>query len=256
MFHLLQRCCFQVSTKMVYLQRLSQPGRSKAACSPVFLECVLAVVPKPKFRQAPELASVTKGRGFHSSCCNWKKRKASEPETRELPLLRYDMEKLKDSPKPALYLGIAGLIPFVSVPLLMAILKASYPELVFAQIAYGASILSFLGGIRWGYALPEGSPAKPDWINLANSVVPSILAWFALLFKDDLTQAGIMVIIGLGIALHYDLALLPTYPSWFKALRAILTIVAVGSLITSMCIMNIYPEKHLTRGAIEMEESK
>ncbi|XP_034979829.1 transmembrane protein 69 [Zootoca vivipara] len=251
MFHLLQRCCFQVPSKMMYLQRLLQPGRSKAAGSPV----PLAVLPKSQLlRQAS--ASITKARGFHSSCCIWKKKQPPEPEPRQLDLLRYDMPSLKDSPKPALYLGIAGLIPFVSVPLLMAIQEVSYPELVFAQIAYGASILSFLGGIRWGFALPEGSPASPDWINLASSVVPSVLAWFTLLFKDDLTQAGVMLIIGLGIALHYDLSLLPTYPKWFKAMRAVLTIVATVSLIITLCLANMYPEKRLSRDASEMEVLK
>lgn len=228
---------------MMRLQRLSQPGRSKAACC-------LFVLPKSQLlRQAS--VSVTSAQGFHSSCCSWKKKKPPEPAPRELDLLRYDMKSLKDSPKPALYLSLAGLIPFISVPLLMAIQKISYPELVFAQFAYGASVVSFFGGIRWGYALPEGSPAKPDWINLANSVVPSLMAWFALLFKDEPIQAGILVIMGLGIALHYDLALLPTYPSWFKALRAIVTVVAAFSLIATLCIINTYPERKLTDHANE-----
>ncbi|XP_054835077.1 transmembrane protein 69 [Eublepharis macularius] len=250
MFHLLQRCYFQVPSKMAYLQRLLQP-RSRPACSFVPLQCILTGLPKSQlFRHSS--AVLTKA-GFHSSCCNWKKKKPPEPAPRELDLLRYDMKSLKDSPKPALYLSSAGLIPLVSVPLLMAVLETYYPELVFAQIAYGACVLSFFGGIRWGFALPEGSPAKPDWINLANSIVPSLLAWSALLLKD-LIDAGITVIIGLGIALHYDLALLPTYPSWFKALRAIVTVVAVCSLIATLCIVNIYPEKHLTPATNKVDD--
>ncbi|XP_061488823.1 transmembrane protein 69 [Rhineura floridana] len=254
MFCLL-RYCFQVPSKMMYLQRLPQPGWSKAVCSAVPFDNILGVLPKSQlFRHSS--ASITKAQSFHSSCCNLKKKKPPEPEPRQLDLLRYDMPSLKDSSKPALYLGFAGLIPFVSIPLLMAIQEVSYPELVFAQIAYGACVVSFLGGIRWGFALPEGSPAKPDWINLANSVVPSLFAWLALLFKDDPIQAGMTVIIGLGIALHYDLALLPTYPRWFKALRAILTIVAACSLIATLCIVNAYPEKRLSRYASESEVSK
>lgn len=236
---------------MIYLQRQTRSGKSEA----VPFECVLAVLSKSQlFRKTP--ASFTMAQEFHSSCCSWKKKKPPEPAPRQLDLLRYDMKFLKDSPKPALYLGFATLIPFVSVPLLMAIQKVSYPELVFAQIAYGASVVSFLGGIRWGFALPEGSPAKPDWINLANSIVPSVIAWIAMLLKDDLTQAGTMVIMGLGIALHYDLALLPTYPSWFKALRTIITIVAASSLVASLFIIDIYPEKHSHDKEIEVELSK
>ncbi|XP_034386831.1 transmembrane protein 69-like [Cyclopterus lumpus] len=184
---------------------------------------------------------------FHSSPVRPKKRPMIEPP-RELDLLRYDMKDLWKSPKPALYLSFAGLIPFVAPTLLMAVTESYFPELAYAQLAYGASIVSFLGGARWGFALPESSPAKPDWINLANSVVPSLLAWVSMLMSDSIATATIMVIMGLGISLHYDLSLLPTYPSWFKAIRAILTTVAFFSFIGTLIINGIYPEKKLLPG--------
>lgn len=174
-----------------------------------------------------------------------KKRTPPEPPPRELDLLRYDMKDLLESPKPALYLGFAGLIPFVAPTLFMAVTEIYSPELAYAQLAYGASIVSFLGGARWGFALPESSPAKPDWINLANSVVPSLLAWVTMLMSDNIIPAATMVIMGLGISLHYDLSLLPTYPSWFKALRAIMTTVAFFSLVGTLIINGIYQEKKI-----------
>lgn len=180
---------------------------------------------------------------FHWSAQRLKKRPQEESPPKELDLIRYDMRDLKKAPKPALYLGLAGLIPFVSAPLLMAVSEVYLPEVAFAQVAYGASIVSFLGGARWGFALPAGSPAKPDWLNLANSVVPSLIAWVSLLFSHDITRSAIIVIIGLGIALHYDLSLLPTYPSWFKALRTIFTAVAFFSLVGTIVIKQFYPEK-------------
>ncbi|KAF7711833.1 transmembrane protein 69 [Silurus meridionalis] len=180
---------------------------------------------------------------IHSSSQRLKKRQPDEPPPRELDLLRYDMKVLKSAPKPALYLGFSGLVPFVSAPLLMAITETYIPELAFAQVVYGASIVSFLGGARWGFALPEGSPAKPDWLNLANSVVPALIAWAALLVSHNIIQSGMLVIMGLGISLHYDLALLPTYPTWFKALRTILTTVAFFSLVATIVLKAFYPEK-------------
>lgn len=174
-----------------------------------------------------------------------KKRLQSEPPPRELDLLRYDMRDLWKGPKPALYLGFAGLIPFVTPTLFMAVSEIYCPELAYAQLAYSASILSFLGGARWGFALPESSPAKPDWINLTNSVVPSLLAWVTMLMSDSIVPAATMIIMGLGISLHYDLSLLPTYPSWFKALRAILTTVALFSLLGTLIINEMYPEKKI-----------
>uniref|UniRef100_H3AVV9 Transmembrane protein 69 n=1 Tax=Latimeria chalumnae TaxID=7897 RepID=H3AVV9_LATCH len=182
-------------------------------------------------------------RRLHASPRACRKRRAEEePQKRELDLLRYDMRELKNSPKPALYLGFGGLIPFVSAPLLMGAMEAYYPEVAFAQVAYGACIVSFLGGARWGFAIPENSPAKPDWLNLANSVVPSLIAWLALLFRDNVTGATLLVM-GLGIALHNDLALLPGYPSWFKALRTLLTVVAACSLVATLVVQSLYPEK-------------
>ncbi|XP_062280382.1 transmembrane protein 69-like [Scomber scombrus] len=190
-------------------------------------------------------AFLARNQHFHSSAVRQKKRPQPLPPPRELDLLRYDMKDLWKGPKPALYLGLAGLIPFVSPTLFMAMSEIYIPELAYAQLAYGASIVSFLGGARWGFALPESSPAKPDWINLANSVVPSLLAWVAMLMSDSIIPAVTMVIMGLGISLHYDLSLLPTYPSWFKALRSVLTFVAFFSLIGTLVIKEIYPEKKI-----------
>lgn len=182
-------------------------------------------------------------RAFHSSSVQLKKRKPDEPPPRELDLARYDLKDLKHAPKPALYLGLSGLVPFVTAPLFMAATETYLPEVAYAQVVYGTSIVSFLGGIRWGFTLPQGSPAKPDWLNLANSVVPSLIAWLAMLFSHNITQASMLVIMGLGISLHYDLALLPTYPSWFKALRTILTTVAFLSLVATLVVKGFYPEK-------------
>lgn len=189
----------------------------------------------------------TRSQLFHSSAVRLKKRPLPKPEPppRELDLLRYDMKDLWKGPKPALYLGFAGLIPFAAPTLIMAMSNSFFPELAYAQVAYAAAIISFLGGARWGFALPESSPAKPDWINLANSVVPSLLAWVTMMFSDNILNAGTMAIMALGIALHYDLSLLPTYPTWFKALRAVLTIVAFFSLLGTLVIFRTFPAKKI-----------
>lgn len=200
------------------------------------------ILPSPASR-GPSLLAYTCS--IHTSSICLKKRPQPEPPPRELDLLRYDMKELPKSPKPALYLGFSGLLPFVCPTLFMAVTETFIPEVAYAQVAYGASILSFLGGARWGFALPPSSPAKPDWINLANSVVPSLLAWVAMLMSDTIVPATTTLIMGLGIALHYDLSLLPTYPGWFKALRSILTVVAAASLTGMLLVYGIYPEKKL-----------
>lgn len=125
----------------------------------------------------------------------------------------------------------------------MVITKSYIPTLAFVQMAYGASFLSFLGGIRWGFALTEGSPAKPDYLNLANSTAPILFSWFAFLSSERLSEAIVFLIIGFGIALHIEHFLLPQYPSWFKALRIIVTLIAFFSFVITLLLKGIYPEK-------------
>ncbi|XP_015340557.1 transmembrane protein 69 [Marmota monax] len=183
---------------------------------------------------------MSKTRWYHTSPCSFKKKQkqvvlpARPPST---------ITYLPDSPKPALYITLAGLIPFIAPPLIMVMTKTYIPELAFTQMAYGASFLSFLGGVRWGFALPEGSPAKPDYLNLANSATPIVFSWFAILFSEGLSEAIVLVIIGLGIALHVELFLLPHYPNWFKALRIVVTLVAFFSFVVTLLLEDIYPEK-------------
>lgn len=243
---MLRRGAF-ISTKLLPSVRSSQRCWSSALAplsTPGTSSCFFSPAGRPFL--LPSSASVlTCTRPIHTSVVRLKKRPQPEPPPRELDLLRYDMKDLPKSPKPALYLGFSGLLPFACPTLFMAMTENFIPELAFAQVAYGASILSFLGGARWGFALPPGSPAQPDWINLANSVVPSLLAWVAMLMSDSIVSATTMVIMGLGIALHYDLSLLPTYPSWFKALRSVLTVVAAVSLTGMLLVYGIYPEKRL-----------
>ncbi|XP_041063458.1 transmembrane protein 69 [Carcharodon carcharias] len=246
MFAFLVRRCFKITSKVQKLSQVPNDSRNITSynlLTPCLQRRFMTHQNIKYLQRSPSFWTQTSC--FHVSCQASKIKKMEEPEKRELDLIRYDYRELKNSPKPALYLSYGGLIPFLSAPLIMAITETYFPELAFAQIAYGAMILSFIGGARWGFSIPESSPAKPDWLNLGNSVVPSLLAWIALLLHDNLTEAAILIIMGLGIALHYDLALLPGYPSWFKALRAVLTVVATFSLVATLVIKNTYPEKKL-----------
>ncbi|XP_066181051.1 transmembrane protein 69 [Sylvia atricapilla] len=232
MFPLIQRCCFNSAFK---LQKLTGPslllyGKNETTWSSLAFQLRRDARP-PSTSPSLKPASVytTKLQAFHTSLPVFKKKipAESEAESQKSP------ESLKDSPKPVLYLSLGGLVPFVAVPLAMAVQGTYCPELALAQVAYGAATASFLGGMRWGFALPENSPAKPDWLNMANGTVPPLLACQALLFKD-VTQGAVMLTLALGIALHYDISLLPTYPRWFKVLRVLGTVVMVLSLLATV----------------------
>lgn len=242
----LSACIVTCSEQVLYLQlrkltgsRLLLYGRKKTSWpSPSLLlqRRVWALSRSPSL--SPAAVPAIKLQAFHTSLPFFKKKAPRESETKDSAILQ-----LKDSPKPALYLSLAGLTPFVAVPLAMAIQGTYYPELAFAQVTYGAVTVSFLGGMRWGFALPADSPAKPDWLNLGNSTIPPLLACQALLLKD-ITSGALMLVMALGIALHYDVSLLPTYPRWFKVLRVLGTVVMVLSLLATITLKT-YSEMQL-----------
>ncbi|NXG46825.1 TMM69 protein, partial [Psilopogon haemacephalus] len=245
MFPLIRRCCFHAPFK---LQKVTGPrlllyGKNETTWSSLGLQLQRGVCPLSR-SPSHNLVSVyaIKLQAFHTSLPFLKKKKPRDSETRGPGVLQRSMTALKDSPKPALYLSLAGLVPFVSVPLAMAIQGTYYPELVFAQVMYGAVTVSFLGGMRWGFALPENSPAKPDWMNLANSTVLPLFAWQALLYKD-ITNGAVLLVLTLGIALHYDVALLPTYPKWFTVLRVVGTVIMTLSLLATLLLKMIFEEQ-------------
>ncbi|XP_008149544.1 transmembrane protein 69 [Eptesicus fuscus] len=242
MLHFIQKFS-QASSKMLKYSFTVGLGASRRietlslkAClqqnfSPLFLR------PRP-FSSFPVCMSKTQY--YHTSPCSFKKKQKEEVLPARPPKT---ITYLPDSPKPALYISLAGLIPFLAPPLIMVMMKTYIPVLAFTQMAYGASFLSFLGGIRWGFVLPEGSPAKPDYLNLASSTAPVLFSWFAFLISERLSEAIVTVIIGLGIALHNELFLLPDYPKWFKALRIVVTFVAFLSFVITLLLKDIYPEK-------------
>jgi hypothetical protein len=72
----------------------------------------------------------------------------------------------------ALWLGYAGLIPFVAgAALAWQLPHESRPFAAVALSAYAAVIVSFLGGIHWGIGFRDGRPWLFVW-----GVVPSLVA--------------------------------------------------------------------------------
>ncbi|CAL4106346.1 unnamed protein product, partial [Meganyctiphanes norvegica] len=98
---------------------------------------------------------------YKSACielhCSNDARSRDEIKVHKFSALNWRIPEVAHSPTPALVLGFSGLIPFVAAPFYMYYSGAFLPEVATAQLAYGATILSFLGGVRWGLTLPLGS---------------------------------------------------------------------------------------------------
>lgn len=139
---------------------------------------------------------------------------------------------LRDTiPGPAWAYGAAGVLPFVAgaagavVPGLGAWIGPA--EL----LTYGAVILSFLGGIQWGLAVAQG---EPSYSRLGMGVLPSLLAWAALLTDGD--PGLVLLALSFAVALALDLHLARTgmAPDWYPQLRIPLTIAVIACLVVGI----------------------
>lgn len=132
-------------------------------------------------------------------------------------------------PPLARWLGYAGLIPFVvAAAMLWLIPAADRSAVAFALTAYGATIASFLGAIHWGLAMR--APDRAPVLHYVWGVVPSLLAWLALLLAPRVGLVLLAVLLCLCYAI--DRA---TYADFrlqhWLSLRLQLTCVAAASCL-------------------------
>jgi hypothetical protein len=121
-------------------------------------------------------------------------------------------------------LAIAGLIPFVGCAAQFVLRPATGDLWVEPLAAYGAIILSFLGGARWGRALGEPQP-KVGALIVSN--LPAVAAWLTFLPSVPAAlQLGVLAV-GLLALLIWDW---PSAPGWYRALRLTATAGAVLSI--------------------------
>jgi hypothetical protein len=123
-------------------------------------------------------------------------------------------------------LGHAGLLPFMGLALACWYFQDGLQlQWAHALLAYAATIASFLGAIHWGLAMrgtqePDRSLALFVW-----GVMPSLLAWVALLVPTEMGLWGLAVL--LWACYGADLRVYPRHgvQDWL-AMRAVLTQVA------------------------------
>jgi hypothetical protein len=141
------------------------------------------------------------------------------------------MNKIDAVPPWAECLGWAGLLPFVALAAAVVLGPADLRGLfALALLAYGATIASFLGAIHWGLAMRGPALAKRQVFPFVWGVVPSLLAWLALLAP----AAPGLVALALVLAgcFGIDRATYPDYglQQWLP-MRLALTLVAVLSCL-------------------------
>lgn len=131
-------------------------------------------------------------------------------------------------PRAALALTWLGLVPFL---VSAAALFTRGPLGAFASLsllAYGAVILSFLGGIHWGLAM-RGDP--PDAGRLTLSTLPALIGWAALLLEGGWGMLLLALAFLLVLAADWSLARQALVPAWYPTLRWPVTLIVLACLL-------------------------
>lgn len=144
-------------------------------------------------------------------------------------------------PRITAVLGFSGVLPFYAflpvvaphLPLDIVLEPAMLANPGLLQVAYGATILSFLGGVHWGVAMTNiggAAGAKLAGERYLWSVLPCLMAWPTVAMP--VTQAAGIQAALLGVVYVVDRAWAGRglLPPWYLKLRTPLTLLAAGGL--------------------------
>jgi hypothetical protein len=130
-------------------------------------------------------------------------------------------------------LGCAGLIPFfLAGGALWAGPQRLGPAVFHAPVAllgYGATIVAFLGGVRWGAEMQR--PGGPRGLVMALATLPQVLAWLLIVAPVPTVAryGGLMLLVAVAAVADATSAELP---DWYRRIRIPLGVgaaIALGS---------------------------
>ena len=120
-------------------------------------------------------------------------------------------------PMVARLLGFPGAIPIYAAVLVLAL--EAWPEFAgtIAELAaaYGAVILSFIGGAWWGFAAKSGKAVWLYWL----SVLPSLVAWPLAYWASSNAILCLAALFFILLPIDRHLGKTGLAPSWWFALR-------------------------------------
>ena len=140
---------------------------------------------------------------------------------------------MKSIPSSAAVLGWAGVIPFAGLSAVLHFdfngLAASCEPLL---IAYGAVILSFMGGVHWGLAMRESMVGDRNIqaSHLGFSVVPALAGWLAILLTTPAALAILALAFLALLIVDAGWASGNCAPVWYGRLRLQLSLAVLVSL--------------------------
>ena len=141
----------------------------------------------------------------------------------------------------AVILSVAGIIPFILCGLgAVATNTVTSLPAVNMLIVYGAVVLSFLGGVHWGFTLAtEHDPAERP--RLLGGVLPSVLGWAVVAVTTYTVQPslGLALLIGLFIVaagVEWRAHRRGWVPGGYIGMRIVITVIVVAILITVLML--------------------
>lgn len=148
---------------------------------------------------------------------------------------------LNSIPRPALVLGLAGLLPFLwgALGILLPSVSATTVALMgqrfnapYILISYGLVILCFMSGVLWGFA----TKAQPEraFTAYALSTAPALWAFFAVGGGEKQATSAVMVGFLFVFACDVQFRVWGLAPVWWLPLRALLTAIVVLCLLIGL----------------------
>lgn len=151
---------------------------------------------------------------------------------------REEVDAIPDFRIPPLVFAFsaAGLIPFAVPALLLA--TGGWPDPAFLRDAltgYAIAILSFMGGIHWGWAMRDGRNTDTS-LAYTIGILPPLAGWLTLFLSGDIRFYALAACFALLLWADLVLVRRDLAPTWYPKLRKPLTVIVCASLILAAMV--------------------
>lgn len=141
-------------------------------------------------------------------------------------------------PRGALWLGLAGLLPFLwaALGILVPAVSDATVGLLgprfnapYMLVAYGTVILCFMSGVLWGFATKTNEVRA-----FALSVMPALWAFFTVGGGPQQATSAVLIGFLLVFACDVQFRVWGLAPDWWLKLRALLTAIVAACLLVGI----------------------
>ena len=131
-------------------------------------------------------------------------------------------------------LGYLGLLPFIIPTFFLFSDPHHFMTWRSLLVSYAAIILSFLGGLYWAFAMViKDVTIKKRNAMLVWSVIPSLLAWVALLLSQQYAFIALATFFVTAFFVDNQFSRVTNLPAWYMPLRMKLTLVVTSCLMAA-----------------------